>query len=527
MTCKPNDEVFQNFEDPGEWPCNLSIRERDIIIKKGLIEITDHDFPIKSSDDVVKRKFTVKHYNRILSNGEKVKRRCCEIRMKKNITIDKQNLALIRKETEHWRAVLTRILHIVHYLSERNLDFREIYSSTGENISLTILSELDTIGLNIEDCRGQGYDNGANMKGKYKGVQAKILQKNPKAFFTPLSQSKSAIRRYGKMWSISIKNIPNCTVKRLSETRRESRIESVKPIRYHTALIRDSFLEIAETTNDSTIKSEAQSLALNKLENFEFIVSVVIWYDLLLLVNSVSKLLQLSDMNLDVAVNGLKCLLKFLKNYRDIGFTSAIVDAKEIVSILKINPVFKETRTRKIKRLFTYEQDDEPINLNKTPEEKFKIEYFYQIYSNIYGFLYSPEKLRGISENDLVKCCFDLDISLRDGKKHNIDGAELFSELKILRQMIHKEINTSIEVLQFIKDLQNPFPNATVSHRILLTIPITVASAERSFSKLKLIKSYLRTSMTQERLTSLAILSIEEDIASNLDCWSRSQQFTN
>jgi len=44
--------------------------------------------------------------------------------MKKNITIDKQNLSLIIKETEHWRAVLTRILHIVHYLSERNLAFR-------------------------------------------------------------------------------------------------------------------------------------------------------------------------------------------------------------------------------------------------------------------------------------------------------------------------------------------------------------------------------------------------------------------
>jgi len=63
--------------------------------------------------------------------------------------------------------------------------------------------------------------------------------------------------------------------------------------------------------------------------------------------------------------------------------------------------------------------------------------------------------------------------------------------------MIPEEINKSIEVLQFIKDLQNPFPNATVSYRILLTIPITVTSAERSFSKLKLIKSYLRTSMTQ------------------------------
>jgi len=34
MTSKPNDEVFQNLEDPGEWPSNLSVRERDIIIEK-------------------------------------------------------------------------------------------------------------------------------------------------------------------------------------------------------------------------------------------------------------------------------------------------------------------------------------------------------------------------------------------------------------------------------------------------------------------------------------------------------------
>ncbi|KAE9543368.1 hypothetical protein AGLY_002168 [Aphis glycines] len=51
----------------------------------------------------------------------------CETRMKKNITIDKQNLALIRKETEHWRAVLT----------QRNLAFRgksdTLFTSNNDN----------------------------------------------------------------------------------------------------------------------------------------------------------------------------------------------------------------------------------------------------------------------------------------------------------------------------------------------------------------------------------------------------------
>ena len=42
-------------------------------------------------------------------------------------------------------------------------------------------------------------------------------------------------------------------------------------------------------------------------------------------------------------------------------------------------------------------------------------------------------------------------------------------------------------------------------YRIMLTI--SVASVEKSFSKLKLIKSYLRSTMSQQRLNKLTLLS--------------------
>lgn len=63
----------------------------------------------------------------------------------------------------------------------------------------------------------------------------------------------------------------------------------------------------------------------------------------------------------------------------------------------------------------------------------------------------------------------------------------------------------------------NCFPNACIAYRILLTIHVTVASAKRSFSKLKLLKSYLRSTMLQTRLNGLALISIENELLEKLD----------
>lgn len=55
-----------------------------------------------------------------------------------------------------------------------------------------------------------------------------------------------------------------------------------------------------------------------------------------------------------------------------------------------------------------------------------------------------------------------------------------------------------------------------VALRISVTIPVTVAAAERSFSKLKLIKTYLRSSMAQEHLSGLVVISINNNVSQNL-----------
>jgi hypothetical protein len=48
-------------------------------------------------------------------------------------------------------------------------------------------------------------------------------------------------------------------------------------------------------------------------------------------------------------------------------------------------------------------------------------------------------------------------------------------------------------------------------------MPMTVASAERSFSKLKLLKNYLRSTMSQQRLNGLTTLCIEKQLLDEID----------
>ena len=50
------------------------------------------------------------------------------------------------------------------------------------------------------------------------------------------------------------------------------------------------------------------------------------------------------------------------------------------------------------------------------------------------------------------------------------------------------------------------FLNTYIVYRILLTIHVTIAFAERHFLKLKLIKSYLRSTMSQQRLSRSTII---------------------
>lgn len=91
------------------------------------------------------------------------------------------------------------------------------------------------------------------------------------------------------------------------------------------------------------------------------------------------------------------------------------------------------------------------------------------------------------------------------------------------------EYKNVLDILNAIKrdEMENLLPNVVIAYRIFITTPVSVALGERSFSKLKLIKTYLRNAIGQDRLNSLSIISIENEIANTINYEDIIEDFAN
>ncbi|XP_020415594.1 uncharacterized protein LOC109948089 [Prunus persica] len=532
---EPSQSIPLDIYNPRNWD-NIDPKFRDLLAEKGPVR----DLLIgKGPKDHLHRCFSSTFYTRYLPNGEQYDRDWLigrlkqhetsiehinhmstwidfRIRLQKNKTIDGVVQNRIKKEKESNEKIHDinngNFMGQVEMIAEwdpvmkehvRRMDDKETHyhylshKIQNELILLLLQTVLQKLKLDIDDVRGQGYDNGSNMSGKYQGVQRKLLDINPRALYTPCGCHSL---------NLTLCDIANSCGKAkyffgiIQLTRWESRIESVRAIRFQAADLREALLQLAES--DSAV-------------------------------NVVSKNLQSEDMLIDVAIDKVKGLITFFEKYREHGFTEAMCTAKDIATDMGIDPVFPEKRKIRRKKYFDENTCEPSQSVPKSAEEKFRIDYFlylvdqaigslrrrfqqYQEYENIFGFLFTSEKLNSLDDCDLKNSCSHLESILKNDKFSDVDGEDLFVELKVLRELLPKVNTTATAILNFLKRL-NCFPNAFIAYRILLTIPVTVASAERSFSKLKLLKSYLRSTMSQERLNGLALISTESELLEKLD----------
>ena len=78
-------------------------------------------------------------------------------------------------------------------------------------------------------------------------------------------------------------------------------------------------------------------------------------------------------------------------------------------------------------------------------------------------------------------------------------------------------LKTVIEVINSTDNLKNIYCNLHILIKLYLTVPLSNASAERSFSALRRIKSYMRNRLNQEHLNHFMLLNVHKKLTDSID----------
>ncbi|XP_065675671.1 uncharacterized protein LOC136091887 [Hydra vulgaris] len=219
-------------------------------------------------------------------------------------------------------------------------------------------------------------------------------------------------------------------------------------------------------------------------------------------------------------------------NYDDYAMNNFINSAKEFATLRGIDSEadFRNHHCRKLanKRFDCNSSTQTEFTMNLFYRKEFKI-----VLDTI--FKLTNENLKTcISSIEFLYLLFSqpfnkLNISLGNVQKSisifppasqgaNLQDYDLVqTELEILFNKLKEDEASFNSLMEKIEEVKHILPCANQICRLASTFTVTVATNERTFSKLKLIKRHLRLTKADERLNSLVLLGVEKDIVDQLD----------
>ncbi|XP_035231472.1 uncharacterized protein LOC118203304 [Stegodyphus dumicola] len=182
-----------------------------------------------------------------------------------------------------------------------------------------------------------------------------------------------------------------------------------------------------------------------------------------------------------------------------------LCDARELADEIDIPAYFELTqphhRVRRRNVNLDYEARDDPI---EDPTLKYKAEFYFftldkainalesrfdliSTHSNYFQFLYNTCDLKDTPQKDVLKYCKDLETVLTDGNSSDINVLDLAHEIVAILALLYKKESHRDFKIHIESGFCSEF---RYSFKVLLTVPISVASGGKRFSKLKLIKNF-------------------------------------
>lgn len=424
-------------------------------------------------------------------------------------------------------------------IKERFLGFFDV------SMQRTALALNDIVQLIIDDLDcgsklvGQSYDGAAVMAGHLGGLQAKVREAYPSALFI-----HCMAHRLNLVLQQSLNNIKQCKIffqtlsglaaffskssKRSTALDQEvhKRLPRVAPTRwsyngrlvetvfeYRLPLI-DFFQKIVDNRQDWDNETVVCSTGyLNMLEReTDFNLLLLIFSKIFPFCDNLFNVLQCKMNDINFCVRKIQEFKSIVLSKRE--HCDAFWQEFENLEILSNEPEIKRTRTADT-------VDNQKID-KKTQARKL----FYEIIDNISAHIddrfnnFKSLKfleLVDFKENTIIsEEAFD---SLKQNYPNFFDFLALRSELSVIYNTSEGLNKNSVsDLLKSIKKcgLDYACPETLKLCELTLTIPVTSTSAERSFSTLKRIKTFIRNSTGQERLSALAMISIEQELLQQL-----------
>lgn len=434
---------------------------------------------------------------------------------------------------------------------------------TGAGLATLVLEALNDLTLNIQDCRGQGYDGAGAVAGHINGLSAHILNLNKKALYThcfshrlnltvcestsvPLVRNVlTQIKEISDFFNVSEprqmildKNI----LEHGSVEVRKNKLVNVCRTRWVARIsgmdtFEELFVPIFYTLDEMSsnlekkcnpkTSSDASSL-LTLISSFKFIATLVITRNIFDLTLPVTQLLQsksIDIMNGIELVNTLKNLVMTIRNSIDFYHEKWYQQAVALASKLDIEESLPRTARRQttrdnhpatdaceyFKRAITIPLID---HVNSALQTRFDLNSI-----NVYnGVSIVPEKLIHLASEQVDwKETFKLFSNFYLDDLPN--PLALDAELELWEKYWESykgprpdSVATTLKAINF-----EAFDNIKVALRILATLPITSCECERSFSSLRRLKDYKRSTMVEERLNGLALMHIHPEIEPNVN----------
>lgn len=254
-----------------------------------------------------------------------------------------------------------------------------------------------------------------------------------------------------------------------------------------------------------------------------------------------SDALQSPNLDLGLAVDLVHSRVQTLKNCRTETYFKELW--KEVIHTSEQCSIENEPPPKR-KKILSKSLDGHAV-MSQTgwrpeqKEERFHTRVFYPVLDPLLTELNrrfsstNCQVMRGIQAMNPTNDTFcDETALLPFASTYGSDLEDLRHKLHQLKRIIERKSQAGVgkpsslvELTEFIEPHHEVFHEVFRLCKIAVALPVSTASCERSFSVLKLIKTYLRSTMDDGRLSNQGVLSVEHEQAMSLDMNKFVKQF--